>query len=80
MTFLRTAQWDLIACRENREQVSPGKKQRFEKQYRDALVIAKQLDCLDFLKHYDYFVLAYPERKNLLRIKRLILHFFRKKR
>jgi hypothetical protein len=58
----------------------PGTENWFEKQYRDALVIAKQLDCLDFLKHYDYFVLAYPERKNLLRIKRLILHFFRKKR
>ena len=79
MTFLRTAQWDLIACRINKEPVSLGRKQNFEYQYYNALVIAKRRGCLDFLKHYDYFVLAYPKHTLLLRIKRLILRFFRKR-
>ena len=73
MTFLRTAQWDLIACRKNKETVSPEKRQRFEKQYQDALAVAKSLGCLDFLVHYDYFVLAYPKYTQLLRIKRRLL-------
>ena len=78
MTFLRTAQWDLNACRRNEEPAPPVKKQRFEKQYQSALVIAKNLGCLRFLKHYDYYVLAYPKYTQLLRIKRLVLRFFRK--
>lgn len=79
MTFLRTAQWDLIACRENREPVSQEKKQRFEKQYQDALVISKRMNCLDFLEHYDYFALAYPRYTLMLRIKRKLAMLFRNK-
>ena len=78
LTFLRTAQWDLIACRKNKEPVSYEKKQRFEKQYQDALVVANRLGFLRFLEHYDYFVLAYPKYTQLLRIKRMVLRFFRK--
>ena len=79
LTFLRTAQWDLIACRKKGEPISPDKKRRFEQQYRDSLAIAKRLNCLDFLEHYDYFVLANPQHTQLLRIKRLLLRFLRKK-
>lgn len=78
MSFLRTAQWDLIACRKNKEPVSTQKRQQFEKQYQDALGIAKNLGCLHFLEHYDYFVLAYPKHAQFLRIKRLVLRFLRK--
>ena len=77
MTFLRTAQWDLIACRKNKEPVPFGRKQNFEHQYQDALVIAKRLGCLDFLKHYDYFVLAYPKLTNIFRIKRQLMILLR---
>lgn len=79
MTFLRTAQWDLIACRKNKEPISLEKRQRFESQYQNALRIAQNLGRLRFLEHYDYFVLAYPKHIQLLRIKRLVLRFFRKK-
>ena len=76
MAFLRSAQWDLIACRKNRETVSPERKVRFETQYRDALAIAKELNCLDFLMHYDYFVLAYPRYTFMLRIMRKMVMLF----
>lgn len=73
MTFLRTAQWDLIAARENRKPASPERKKKLEMQYRKALEQAKALHLTDFLKHYDYYVLAYPGRVPLLRIMRQVM-------
>lgn len=79
LSFLKTAQWDVIACRENREPCSAEKKQRLMFQYKEALVIAKKLGALEFLKHYDYYVLAYPQRTLYLRIKRLLMLVLKKK-
>lgn len=79
MHFLQTAQWDLIACRNTKEPLSPERKKRFEQQYANALRIAKDLGCLDFLKHYDYYVLAHPRHTLWLRILRLTQILFRKK-
>lgn len=73
MHFLHTAQWDLIACRTGSEPLSPERKKRFEQQYVNVLRIAKSLGCLDFLKHYDYYILAYPRHTLWLRIRRTLL-------
>jgi hypothetical protein len=78
MTFLRTAQWDLIACREGREPAPEEKKKRLEKQYQDALSIAKRLHVIDFLEHYDYYVLAYPNATLILRLWRQVCLRMRK--
>lgn len=79
MTFLKTAQWDLIACRSNRESASEEKKRKLEDQYKQAFETAKSLGLLDFLRHYDYFILAYPQYTIIWRIKRQIaLHLGKK--
>ena len=67
------AQWDLIACRTGAEPLDPERKKRFEQQYVKVLRIAKSLGCVDFLKHYDYYVLAYPRYTLWLRIRRTLL-------
>ena len=73
MTFLKTAQWDLIACRKGVEPVDGQKKDQFEQQYAAAFRIAQNRKQLDFLTHYDYYVLAQPQWTLLWRIKRQIL-------
>lgn len=76
MAFLKTAQWDLIACRNGGERFSAEKKKRFESQYQFALRVAQRYRLLDFLKHYDYFVLAYPKYTNIFRIWRRMMMLF----
>lgn len=73
MTFLKTAQWDLIACREKKEAFNPEKKKKLEICYAEALRTEKRLGLLDFLRYYDYYVLAFPQYTLFLRIKRQIL-------
>lgn len=77
--FLKTAQWDLIACRKGVEPVDGQKKDQFEQQYASAFRIAKSRQLLDFLTHYDYFVLAYPRYTLFWRVKRYLLLLLRKK-
>ena len=77
MTFLKTAQWDLIACRKGVEPVDGQKKDQFEQQYAAAFRIAQNRRQLDFLTHYDYFVLAYPKLTNIFRIKRKLMILLR---
>lgn len=70
ITFLKTAQWDLIACRKGEETEYAGKRMRLEKQYAAAFQIARSHKLLDFLTHYDYYVLAQPQWTLLWRLKR----------
>lgn len=72
MTFLKTAQWDLIACRNESQTVNPKKKARFENQYAAAFQIAKKQHALEFIRDYDYYVLAKPNMTLLWRIRRQI--------
>lgn len=79
MTFLKTAQWDLITLRKGTEPADGQKKARFEQQYAAAFRIAQNRKQLDFLTHYDYFVLAQPKWTLFWRIKRQILLRLRRK-
>lgn len=78
MTFLRTAQWDLIACRKETQAASLEKKARFEDQYAAAFQLAKEQHTLEFLRDYDYYVLAKPSMTLLWRIRRQIQLLFKK--
>ena len=78
MAFLKTAQWDLIACRNEGQTVNPEKKARFEDQYAAAFHIAKEQHALDFTRDYDYYVLAKPNMTLLWRIRRQIQLLLRK--
>lgn len=73
--FLRTAQWDLIECRNHASDISSIKKKKLERQYYRSFRIAKKMRLLNFLKDYDYYVLAAPRYSLFLRIKRQILFF-----
>lgn len=76
MTFLKTAQWDLISCRKGIETTDGQKRERFEWQYAWAFRIARGRKQLDFLEHYDYYVLALPRWTLLWRIRRQVLQRF----
>lgn len=78
MAFLKTAQWDLIACRNEGQTVNPEKKARFEHQYAAAFHIAKEQHALEFIRDYDYYVLAKPNMTLLWRIRRQIQLLFKK--
>lgn len=78
MTFLRTAQWDLIACRNESQTVNPEKKAQFEAQYTAAFQLAKEQHTLEFIRDYDYYVLAKPNMTLLWRIRRQIQLLFKK--
>lgn len=73
LEFLRTAQWDLINCKNGKEKVDNVKKKLFIKQYTRAFEEAKKEKVLEFIKHYDYYVLARPQFVLYYRIKRLVL-------
>lgn len=76
MAFLRTAQWDLIACRENRESVEEERKRRFEQQYETVFEKAQKRNILEFIRDYDYYVLAKPKLTLWWRIKRQLVTAF----
>lgn len=78
LTFLETAQWDRIACRNESQTVNPEKKTRFENQYAAAFQIAKEQRVLEFIRDYDYYVLAKPSMTLLWRIRRQIQLLFKK--
>lgn len=73
--FLDSGQWTLIACREKREIYDKHRGKIFEKQYRNVLEYARKEKILDFLKHYDYYVLGKPELVVYYRIKRIIMKY-----
>lgn len=73
MEFLHTAKWDLIACREGEEIVDPKRTIAFETQYETVFDLASARGILDFIRDYDYYVLAKPKKKLWWRFKRFVL-------
>lgn len=71
--YLKTAQWDLIELRKNKIEIEQSKIKAFEKRYRDVYQIAKEIGVIQFLRDYDYCLLAYPNLKMIWRIKRKLL-------
>lgn len=74
--FLDSGQWTLIACREKREIFDVDRGEVFEKQYREVLHLAQEERILNFLKHYDYYILGKPEFVLYYRIKRILMKCF----
>ncbi|MCF2669467.1 glycosyltransferase family 2 protein [Faecalicatena contorta] len=74
--FLDSGQWTLIACREKREIFDVDRGEVFEKQYREVLHLAQEERILNFLKHYDYYILGKPELVLYYRIKRILMKCF----
>ncbi len=73
LEFLRTAKWDLITSRKGDEIVDPKRKIAFETQYETAFDLANARGILDFVRDYDYYVLAKPKKVLWWRIKRLMM-------
>ena len=80
LAFLQTARWDLIACRKGSEPIDIDRRKRLEGQYVEAFSLARREGILDFMTHYDYYVLAKPHAIPLWRIRRKILLWFGGKR
>ena len=78
--FLRTAQWDLINCQKKEQTFDENRGRNFQRQYQEVLEQAEQEKLISFKSNYDYYILAYPEKRMLLRIKRKIYSIFRKMR
>lgn len=74
LEFLRTAQWDLISYQKRNKDYNPVLGKRFQEQYKEVLISAEKVGAVSFAKNYDYYVLAYPEHKTSLRIKRQIMN------
>lgn len=71
--FLRTARWDLISYEKNRFANKSLRGEQFLKNYRNAMKAARKENLVSFPKDFDYYILAYPERKLLYRIARKIV-------
>lgn len=79
LSFLDTGRWTLISCREKKEDFDKGRAKCFIRQYRNVLKWAEREEVLDFIEHYDYYILGKPEFTLYYRIKRKIIKFLRKK-
>ena len=75
LRFLKTAQWDLIAYQKNPNSVDPNRGAEFVKNYRAVLQQAEMEGVVSFSKNYDYYAIAYPEKRLLLRIKKKLSIF-----
>ena len=71
LRYLHTAQWDLMECQKDKQHYDQKRGNRFQFQYRDTLQQARREKLISFVNNYDYYVLAYPEKRNLLRLKRI---------
>lgn len=74
-TYLKTAQWDLIKCQNKNEICDKTKSERFVLQYKRVFKMAKEVNALDFIKDYDYYILANKRFTLFYRIKRKMLLF-----
>lgn len=72
LNFLRSAQWDLLSYQKNKKYNDHKRGKIFQKQYATMLKSAKQEGIISFTDNYDYYVLAYPKRKLIFRLKRKI--------
>lgn len=73
LSFLDSGRWTIIACQEKKEDYDKSRAKCFKKQYRTILKWAKEEKILDFIKHYDYYVLGKPEFVLFYRAKRMII-------
>ena len=71
--FLQSAQWDLLMLYKNQKKNYSKYKKRLQTQYKKALIQAEAEKIISFIRNYDYYVVAYPERKILYRIRRQVL-------
>ena len=78
LQFLKYCQWGLINCRNKSSVIDKTKLDCLNKQYKDVFQSMQKLQEVDFLEHYDYFVLSNPRLVFYYRIKRQILLFFRR--
>jgi len=69
--FLRTAKWDLVACRDGKETADADKKARFLRQCETVFDTARKRKLLEFARDYDYYVLVKPRLKLWWRVRRL---------
>lgn len=72
LEFLRTAQWDIKRIQGKKREYDIDRGERFQIQYAGVLTQAKKEKLVSFSEHFDYFVLAYPEKRNMYRLKRII--------
>ncbi len=72
LEFLRIAQWDLISYQEGKQLYDITRGAKFQAQYTSALEQAEHEKLISFEKNYDYYVLAYPEKRLTLRLKRMV--------
>ena len=70
--FLHTAQWHMLACEKPHEDLDELRRLRFRQQYRDALREAEARGLVSFRENYDYYVIAYPDKKPLFLVKKVI--------
>lgn len=73
MSFLDLGRWQLLGCKNKKEQFDVDRSKTFEKRYHQALIMAHKEKILDFIKHYDYYVLGNPKYIVYYRIKRKII-------
>lgn len=73
LEFLHSAQWDLIACQRQKEDYHSKKGANFQRQYTKIFYKAKQEQLISFWQNYDYYILALPKKRSILRIVRKIM-------
>ena len=73
--FLRTARWDLIEYEKNRSVNKTPRGEQFLNHYRNALQAARKEQLVGFPRDFDFYILAYPERKLLYRIAKKLCFF-----
>lgn len=78
LEFLHSAQWDLIACQKQKEDYDSKKGANFQRQYTEIFYKAKREQLISFWQNYDYYILALPKKKFILRIMRKIMIIFGK--
>ena len=60
----------LIKCQKWKEDFDKERGEKFQQQYREALEQAEKEGIVGFRNNYDFYVLAYPEKVNLFRVRR----------
>lgn len=78
LEFLHTAQWDLVTCQKQKGHFDSKKGANLQRQYTELFYKSKQEKLISFSKNYDYYILALPKRKFILRIMRKIMIIFGK--
>ena len=69
--FLHSAQWHMLECQTQTPDLDEPRRRRFRQLYRRFFEEARKRKLISFQNNYDYYIIAYPSKRLLYRMRKV---------